>query len=165
MKVNISDIIRVNGASIELNFEEEPIESEPVEGCLIDGKLSFSGTLTNNNGILQLDGCLKAAYSSECYRCLSKVSKVLELNINENFVSSTDAEQTDMYPFEGKVLDISKVLNDNIILSFPMKQLCSNDCKGLCKKCGANLNEVQCGCGKEEINPCMEDLNKYFDNL
>lgn len=165
MKVNISDIIRVNGASIELNFEEEPTEKELDEGCLLDGKLSFDGKLTNKNGILQLDGRLKAGYSTECYRCLSAVSEVLELDINESFINSADAKQTDLYPFEGKVLDISKALNDNIILNLPMKQLCSNDCKGLCRKCGANLNEVQCGCDKDDIDPRMEGLNKYFDNL
>lgn len=150
---------------MELDFEEVPSETELAEGCLLDGKLSFVGTLTNTNGILQLDGRLKAVYSSECYRCLVTVSKVLELKIKESFISSAEAELADMYPFEGKVLDISKALNDNIILNLPMKQLCSNDCKGLCSKCGANLNEAGCSCSKDDIDPRMEGLNKYFDNL
>lgn len=150
---------------MELDFEEAPTEREPAEGCLLDGDITFSGTLTNTNGILQLDGHLNTAYSSECYRCLCAVRKVMELKIKESFINSADAEQSNMYPFEGKVLDISKALNDNIILNLPMKQLCSNDCKGLCIKCGANLNEVQCGCSEDDTDPRMEGLNKYFDNL
>ena len=150
---------------MELDFEEAPSYKEPAEGCLLDGKLSFTGTLTNTNGILQLNGNLMAAYSSECYRCLCAVSKALELRIKENFINSADDEQSDMYPFEGKVIDISKALNDNIILNLPMKQLCSNNCKGLCSKCGANLNEAECSCNKDNIDPRMEGLNKYFDNL
>ena len=164
MKVNISDIIRVNGALMELDFVEAPPETKPVEGYLLDDRLSFSGTLTNINDIIQLDGCLKVDYNCECYRCLRTVKKTLELKIVERFANSADAEQSNMYHFEGKVLDIGKVFNDNIILNLPMKILCSDDCKGLCIKCGANLNKEQCGCKKDDIEPRLEDLNKYFDN-
>lgn len=163
MKVDISDILRANGASMELDFEEDPPEREPAEGCLLDGKLSFTGTLTNTNGILQLNGRLKADYNSECYRCLGAVKKSMNLKINENFVNSGEAEQPDMYAFEGKILNIGKALNDNIILNLPMRQLCSNDCKGLCTSCGANLNETQCDCGNNKMDPRMEGLGKYFE--
>ncbi|MEN6313655.1 MAG: DUF177 domain-containing protein [Clostridiaceae bacterium] len=163
MKVNISDILRVNGASIELDFVEAPPVNEPAEGYLLDGELSFSGRLTNVNGIIQLKGVLKAVYKSECYRCLKTVKKALELEIDESFTGNADTEESGMYCFEGKVLDIGKAFNDNIILNLPMKILCSDDCKGLCMKCGTNLNEVQCGCSKDDIEPRLEDLNKYFD--
>jgi len=87
----------------------------------------------------------------------------LRLRVKENFSSSTDAEQNDMYPSEGKKLDISRALNDNIILNLPMKHLCSEQCRGLCSKCGANLNEVQCGCSDDSIDPRMEGLSKFFE--
>lgn len=163
MKVDISELLRVNGASIELGFVEAPPVNEPVEGCLLDGGLSFSGRLTSVNDIIQLEGVLKAAYKSECYRCLKTVKRAVEFEINESFTENADAEQSGMYCFEGKVLDISKAFNDNIILNLPMKILCSDDCRGLCMKCGANLNEAQCGCSKDDIGPRLEDLNKYFD--
>ncbi len=163
MKVDISDILRIDGTSLKLEFHEEPPERKPAEGFELTGDLEFAGTLTNTDGILHLDGRLKANYSSACYRCLSTVSKTLDLKIREDFISSADVGQSDMYPFEGKVLDISKALNDNIILYLPMKQLCSEKCRGLCSKCGANLNEVQCGCVGDDIDPRMEGLNKFFE--
>jgi uncharacterized protein len=141
MKFDISDIIRINGASMKLEFVGEPPEREPEEGCIIDGDIRFSGTLTNNKGILHLDGHLDAGYRSECYRCLGEVRKALELLVKEDFINSADAGETEMYPFEGKILDISRALNDNIILNLPMKHLCSTKCRGLCSKCGGNLNE------------------------
>lgn len=165
MKVDVSEIVRINGASMKLAFEEAPPEREPVEGYVLDGDLSFTGTLTNANGILQLDGRLKSVYCSICYRCLGSVNGMLDLRIKENFVNSANEEQTDMYPYEGKVLDIGKALNDNIILNLPMKQLCSENCKGLCSKCGKNLNEAQCNCSEDGIDPRMEGLVKYFENL
>lgn len=165
MKVDLSDIVRVNGASMKIEFTEGPLEREPVHGCLLNGDTTFYGTLTNNNGILHLDGRLKTDYSSECYRCLNTVGRTLEVRIKEDFINSSDAGMTDMYPFEGKTLDISKALNDNIILNLPMKHLCSEQCKGLCSKCGANRNEVQCGCGDDVTDPRLEGLNKFFEHL
>jgi len=165
MKVDVSDILTVNGASKKLEFEEAPPEREPVAGVILEGNLSFNGTLTNTNGILHLDGRLKAVYSSVCYRCLGAVKGSLDIKIKENFSNSADAEQADMYPYNDKLLDIDRALGDNIVLNLPMKQLCSADCKGLCGKCGKNLNEGQCSCGEDEIDPRMEGLAKYFEKL
>jgi uncharacterized protein len=163
MKFDISDIIRSNGASMELEYVGEPPEVNPTEGCDIDGDISLSGRLTNNNGILHLDGDVDVSYISACYRCLCKVKKVLKLKMREDFISSVDAKETDMYPFEGKTLDISKVLNDNIVLNLPMKHLCSDLCKGLCSKCGGNMNDKPCGCVEDSIDPRLEGLNKFFE--
>lgn len=162
MKVDISDILRVNGASMKLEFSEEPAEKEPVKGFILNGDLSFSGTLTNYNGIITLEGYLKASYIGECYRCLCMTGKTLEIKIKEDFAGSEHEGQTDMYSIERKVLDIDKVFYDNIVLSLPMKHLCSEQCKGLCGRCGANLNEEQCGCGEEAVDPRLEGLSGFF---
>ena len=99
--------------------------------------------MTNANGIMELDGWLRAEYGAVCCRCLGAMNKALKIKIAENFANSDDAEQMDMYSFKGKVLDISKALNDNIILNLPMKVLCAENCGGLCAKCGADLNREQ----------------------
>ncbi len=163
MKVDVSDIIRVNGASMQVSFEEEPSEKEFVGGCLIDGKIKFSGTLTNELGSVRLEGRLQLKYSYDCYRCLRPAGKDLNIRISESFISSDDAEQTDMYPFEEKTLDTDKALRDNIILNLPMKNLCSEKCKGLCEKCGTNLNEMQCECVDDRIDPRLEGLKNFFE--
>ena len=102
MKVDISDILTISGAGMEIDWTGAPPEREPADGFVIDSDISFSGTLTNNNGILHLDGWLEAVYKSACYRCLGEIGGALRLRIKENFSGSTDAEQNDMYPFEGK---------------------------------------------------------------
>ena len=164
MKVDVSDIVGNNGASMGISIEEEPPEREPVKGYYLDGKLLFKGTITNRDNILLLDGNLKTTYKSECYRCLKPVGGALDIVVKENFTNSDDAEQNDMYYFNGKILDIGKALIDNIILNLPMKQLCSADCKGLCSKCGGNLNDSICDCSNDEIDPRMEGLKDFFKN-
>jgi uncharacterized protein len=57
-------------------------------------------------------------------------------------------------------IDLDKDIRDYAILAVPMKKLCSVDCKGLCPKCGNNLNEGPCNCSEEEIDPRWEPIRK-----
>jgi uncharacterized protein len=165
MKVDITDITRVNGASTRVEFEEAAPVGEPVAGYVLNTPVSFEGTLTNVNGILELDGRLKVGYRTECYRCLKAVEGQLDIRVRESFVNGKqDAEEIDAYAFEGKLLDMGKAIEDNIVLNLPMKQVCAEDCRGLCRSCGADLNETTCGCGEDPINPQMEVLSKFFNN-
>lgn len=165
MKVDISDIIRINGASLKLEFEEIPINGrELAEGYIIDCPVGFTGALTNmGGGILELDGRLKASYKTACYRCLKEIGGHIDIKINDCFANGTKtAEEMDAYCFEGKLIDLDKVLEDNIILNLPMKEVCSAQCRGLCQICGTNLNEAPCSCRVDSVNPQMEALDNFF---
>lgn len=165
MKVDITDITRVNGASMKVEFKEASPAGEPVEGYVLNAPVSFSGTLTNINGILELDGRLTTSYHTVCYRCLKAIDRQLDMRVRESFVNGKQgAEDIDAYALEGKLLDTDKAFEDNIVLNLPMKQVCNEDCKGLCQKCGANLNETSCKCSENSINPQMEALSKFFSN-
>ncbi|WDU84060.1 YceD family protein [Caloramator sp. Dgby_cultured_2] len=59
-------------------------------------------------------------------------------------------------------INLEDMIIDNIILSYPAKILCSDDCKGLCPVCGKNLNEGQCECLKDVIDPRLEALKQFF---
>jgi uncharacterized protein len=165
MKVDISEVIGINGASMELDIKEGPIQKEPVEGCVLDDDITFAGSLTNDAGILHLDGRLLATYDCKCYRCLRSMKGNLDIEIREDFINNDDAAQMDMYFYEGKMLDIGKAIEDNIVLNLPMKHLCSVQCKGLCSRCGANLNTEQCNCEDEDIDPRLEGLGKLLKDL
>ncbi|MFN3694656.1 MAG: YceD family protein, partial [Ignavibacterium sp.] len=55
-------------------------------------------------------------------------------------------------------IDFDNDVREFAILAIPMKKLCKEDCKGLCPRCGADLNFEQCTCPKEEIDPRWEKL-------
>lgn len=164
MIIDVSDITRVNGASMKLEFEEAPVYKEPVEGCFFEEPVSFKGTLVNMNGILELDGRLKGKYKTSCYRCLREVSGTIDIAVKESYVNDSKyADEIDAYNFEGKFLDPAKALEDNVILNLPMKQVCSQKCKGLCQVCGKDLNEAECGCRTDNVNPQFQALDKFFE--
>ena len=63
------------------------------------------------------------------------------------------------------MIDILKDVRDYMILSTPMKRLCKEDCKGLCAKCGADLNEKQCDCNDDEIDDRWKVLSELKHKL
>lgn len=165
MKVDISDITKVNGASLEFSFSEDKlVGAQLMEGYIINKPVSFNGNLTNMNGILELDGRLDTGYLVTCYRCLEEIEGQLEIKVFESITNGEkENSEPESYTYEGNFLELDKVVEDNIILNLPMKQVCSQDCKGLCQKCGANLNEGPCNCKEDSVNPRMESLKNFFD--
>ncbi len=85
-----------------------------------------------------LEGC--------CSRCFDNATSEIETSFSERF-SEKDAE--DSYKFFSGLLDLTKAVDDNIIMSMPNKLLCSDDCKGICVNCGKNLNKENCCCDKQ----------------
>lgn len=115
-------------------------------------------------------GTVKASVNIECSRCLNGFDKECENSIDFIVCAESlhadeekDVLDTEDYAyFKGGDLqtDISDILRQAIILSLSLKQLCSEDCKGLCTHCGINLNEQECSCETENIDPRWETLKK-----
>jgi uncharacterized protein len=59
-------------------------------------------------------------------------------------------------------IDVDHLVKENILLNLPVQPLCREDCRGLCQRCGANLNEGSCSCAEEEIDPRLELLKRLL---
>ncbi|MDD4188710.1 MAG: DUF177 domain-containing protein [Eubacteriales bacterium] len=165
MKIDISDIIKNQGASLDIFFNEKIPESDnKAFNCVFDRPVKFTGTLENNGGELLLQADLDTVYSSACDRCAEPMESQIALKVEEEIVTGDKAEADEIYVYDGKYLDIGKIIMDNILLKLPMKQLCKSTCKGLCPKCGCNLNEKQCNCGDGDANMHFGVLKNIFNN-
>jgi uncharacterized protein len=164
MNINISDIVKTDGASLDIGFIEtiDALNTYSDE-FVLENPISFKGKLTNIGGILKLDGHLSLRYNTKCFRCLGDLSGELNINIKEDFVKDESNTDVEAYNYQGSCVSLDKALIDSIILELPMKQVCSKSCKGLCQRCGADLNVQSCGCMEEMLNPKMETLKDYFN--
>jgi uncharacterized protein len=86
-----------------------------------------------------------------------------ELGSEENVELQPGDLDTD--ELEGYQLDLTQLVREQILLNVPEQIYCTEDCKGLCEKCGGNLNLVDCNCKDEEIDPRWEALKNLKDNL
>ncbi|QQY80766.1 uncharacterized protein EDD65_10597 [Keratinibaculum paraultunense] len=103
-------------------------------------------------------------YEEVCSRCLTiftgKGSTILSGRLikNNNEIEEIDDE---IIYYNGENVDLTDDILDMVILSLPMKPLCKKDCKGLCPKCGINLNKRKCDCVLEGIDPRLEKLKDF----
>jgi Predicted metal-binding, possibly nucleic acid-binding protein len=144
----------------EIDLDDE--ETRLVEPVEIKGNL--------RKGIAQVDveGAIKAKIETSCTRCFRKVETNLEFPFKATFVTmehytkeaETELQQDDLdiAVFEGDKLDLREIAREQILLNIPTQILCSAECKGLCEKCGADLNETDCGCAEKEIDPRWQGL-------
>jgi uncharacterized protein len=104
-----------------------------------------------------------------CDRCTCEFERTIHYHFENLYLFGREAEQSDdigvyqLSPDSDKI-DLSSDTSEYARLAIPMKNLCSEDCKGLCTKCGANLNEETCNCKKEDIPGIWEPLRKLKIN-
>jgi len=164
MSINVSDIVKTEGAGVNVNFCDDLPELREFDTSVeFKPSFKFTGRIVNLGGLLKLSGELHFEFSANCLRCLERVETAVDIEVEENFVRVLKSEESDAYTFEGYAVDIDKPLMDNIILAMPMTIICSEDCKGLCSLCGTNLNLKTCNCDKSKIvDPRMGILKDYF---
>jgi len=164
MRINVSDIIKTEGSGIDVNFFDDLPELREFDTSVeFKPSFEFTGRIVNLGGLLKLSGKLHFEFSANCLRCLKRVEMATDIEVEESFAEISKSHEEDAYTFEGNAVDIDKPLMDNIILAMPMTIICSEDCKGLCRSCGTNLNLKNCNCDESKIvDPRMEILKDYF---
>jgi uncharacterized protein len=100
---------------------------------------------------LVVQGKLVTMATVECNRCLKEFNQRVTVE-DYSYSAEVRAEET---------VDLTESIREHIILSLPMKRLCSVECKGLCAVCGQDLNASECGCKRsKDVQPFSG-----FDNL
>lgn len=126
----------------------------------IAGQVSLKGFASS----VLLDAHLEYTTVMPCDRCGEMSAREWSVSFAHTLVMQlNDEEDNDEYIVvpDGR-LDLDELLREDILLELPSKYLCSEDCKGLCPKCGKNLNEGDCGCDHREIDPRLEILKSLL---
>ncbi len=159
----IIDISKIEtGESFKFTSGEEDIRLETANYRLI-GQVAVSGTISRSVAGVEVVGKITGEAEIDCTRCLEPIRRPLAIDLKTEFVRKgemgNDGEHEiqgsdlDADELEGDFLDLNGVVREQILLSIPEKELCSPECKGLCEKCGENLNLIDCRCGEDEIDP------------
>lgn len=107
--------------------------------------------------------------SVPCDRCLESVEVSFDIDVDlvlefdENGkLKATEDDYDELCYVNGYDLDVDKMVCEEIMIGFPMKVLCKEDCKGLCPNCGTNLNRHECGCDRQVLDPRMSIIRDIF---
>jgi uncharacterized protein len=134
------------------------------------GKYKSSVTLNklHDQLIVSVSSNFKVKY--ECDRCgtefkASLVSEYKMIYLMNEAPEETESINVSYLNRDADKIDISNDVREFALLSIPMKKLCKDDCKGLCYKCGTDLNKTNCNCNMEEIDPRWKPLMNLKDKL
>lgn len=107
-----------------------------------------------------------------CSRCLDAVKCKYHLSVFRNIniakmeAYTDDASDADVISYiEDCNLDVDMLVLDELYTVFPMNVICKDDCKGICKVCGTNLNESTCNCDQTVPDPRMAVFSDIFNQF
>ena len=147
---------------IELSFEPSEID---LKGELVkmDGTTRIRGETEKIDSRGRLRASISTDVNFECTRCLDPIARHLDIPFEAVFVDSADEdtaaekevadEHLDESLVENGKIDIAEVVREQILLAIPEQIFCTDDCRGLCAKCGENLNLIDCMCADNDIDP------------
>ena len=127
------------GFTLEYLPERQLLE---LPGANIEGKVTVSVTVTLSAKDAKVKGRVSYKISGECSRCLEKAC----CDVSEDFEAEYSLTPGAEFPIRAGVIDLTVPVEDAIVTSCPLVILCSEDCKGICFGCGANLNIENCKC-------------------
>lgn len=122
------------------------------------------GTVRNTAGVLVMKGELSTCIHGICDRCANPFQREVSFPIDVVLVQElADEENEDewVFPLEGDSADLDDIVRTVFVLNLDSKLLCKEDCKGLCHRCGKNLNEGPCNCQKE-LDPRFAALKQLL---
>ena len=164
MVLDLKSIFANEGESLKLETEFDFSEVDVYGIFPLQAPVSVSGTVSNRAGVVTLSLVLRAVYAAPCDRCGVDTEQELVIDVDRILVSRLENDDNEEYIILSDMsLDLRELCYTEVVLRLPTKHLCRADCKGLCAKCGTNLNEGDCGCLKQEIDPRLEALKALLD--
>ena len=130
-----------------------------------DVVLSMIGT-----GKLHITFSTECAILGACDRCLSQVTFTVPVSVDETVEVSEGQvvvdEEIGPYSFvDGEDIDVDELILNEILVNFPAKILCQDDCKGICPVCGKNRNIEPCSCDDTVLDPRMAQFLDVFNSF
>ncbi|MBO7737565.1 MAG: DUF177 domain-containing protein [Clostridia bacterium] len=133
---------------------------------ITEGSFKAEGKVKNFSGYMLLEGEVEAQFSAICGRCSRSTKQNLKACISRP-VAQTLLQEDDDYILasENGELDIREAVEEAVFMEIPVRFLCKEECKGLCPKCGADLNNTSCSCVEDKTDPRLAKLREYLNNL
>ena len=152
MRLGLSDIMHTPGASISFSDSVDLSDLQYGTCYPVTEPVAITGTVRNTADVLMMKGSITTCLHGVCDRCAGEFTRDVAIPLDVVLVeelSNEDSEDERVFPVEADTVDLEEVVRTVFVLNLDSKMLCKPDCKGLCCRCGKNLNEGPCDCQKE----------------
>lgn len=173
MEYNVAQLLKSPVGTSRQYDVDEPLDR--IDEYEVSGPVQGQVKLTRTNRGVYVDARLGATVKLVCGRCLEEADESVQVRIREEYLPTVDvstglpvAERPDEEAGtidEHHILSLDDAFRQYTLLELPMRPLCRPDCKGLCPRCGKNLNEGPCDCLPEPASEGLEPLAKLLRDL
>lgn len=165
MLLGLSKIIDSPGASVPFSTSVDLSDLRYGICNPVSEPVLAEGVVRNTAGVLVMTGQIQTTIHGICDRCTSPFDREIVFPIDVVLVTElADEENEDewVFPLEGDSADLDDIVRTVFVLNLDSKLLCKEDCKGLCHRCGKNLNDGPCNCQKE-LDPRFAALKQLLE--
>jgi len=171
MKIRVDEIPE-SGRLLHVHWTQERLErmlppNDP-KGFSLARPLNVDLEIHKKPDHLEVTGSITGKLTLTCDRCLdeypSEMVRTVRVLLFRESVSPRE-EEVELEPdeleyefFDGEILDVDRMIAEEVFLELPLRFLCSEDCRGLCPGCGANLNHEPCLCRTRKVPSAFEAL-------
>ena len=172
MLINLLSILSQEGKEQEfqMSLEADYIRQKRNQYKIVNKEPVQIHLKNKGNKVVELTGGVKLEVMVACARCL----ELVKVPFDVEFDYELDMKQTEEERMEnldelsflsGLDLDVEQLVYNEILLNWPIRVLCKEDCQGICSHCGVNLNKVTCECDTHELDPRMAAISDIFSKF
>ena len=165
MLLDLSKIIACPGASVSFSTSLDLSDLRYGNCYPVSEPVQAEGSVRNTAGVLIMTGKIYTTIHGVCDRCASDFTSNVEFPLDVVLVTELSNEENEdewVFPLEGDSADLEDIIRTVFVLNMDSKLLCKPDCKGICCRCGKNLNHEACSCQKE-LDPRFAALRQLLD--
>ncbi|PLX97601.1 MAG: hypothetical protein C0620_00405 [Desulfuromonas sp.] len=177
MQLQVADI-KEYGTELQI---EQAVDQYPIlaqlaedEGYVFLTPVQVTVSASVVGGVVELQGTLRLDVEIPCGRCLVASRYALEGQFHQSYVDELpnitgedgeelelSAEEMGLEVFDGDAIDLTEEVQQQVLLLLPTHPLCSEECKGLCIECGADLNRESCRCQNQKVSMHFAALKDF----
>ena len=165
MRLGLSQIIDRPGESVSFSEVVDLSDLQYGTSFPMTEPVKASGTVRNTAGVLVMKGTITTCIHGICDRCANTFDRDVRIPIDVVLVTEMANEENEdewVFPLEGDSADLDDIVRTVFVLNLDSKLLCKEDCRGLCHRCGKNLNDGPCNCQKE-LDPRFAALKQLLE--
>ena len=165
MRLGLTDIIHRPGASVSFSESVDLSDLQFGTSYPVTEPVKVVGTVRNTADVLMMKGTITTCLHGVCDRCAGEFTRDVEIPLDVVLVEELTNEENEdewVFPLEADAADLEEIVRTVFVLNMDSKLLCKPECKGLCCRCGKNLNDGKCDCQKE-LDPRFAALRQLLD--
>ncbi len=165
MVLDLKRIFATDNSVLEIEHSLDMSDVDFMGNFPLKNPVKISGSVSNKASVVSLKLLIEYMFDAPCDRCGVDAIHNHTVTVDKLLATSIERQESDtIITVPDMKFDVDEFVYSEVILDLPAKHLCKETCKGLCVKCGKNLNEGECGCDTREVDPRLSKLLELLND-